>query len=72
MFASLLTTNAMLGITEEAFRWTTERLPRARYVASSKSCSIGACSRRESSTRTSPESSRRLAAMCGRACFTER
>ena len=33
VFASLLTTLAMLGISEEAFRWTTERLPRARYVA---------------------------------------
>ena len=33
VFASLLTTIAMLGITEEAFRWTTERLPRAQYVA---------------------------------------
>ena len=33
MFASLLTTLAMFGISEEAFRWTTERLPRARYVA---------------------------------------
>ena len=33
VFGSLLTTNAMLGITEEGFRWTEERLPRARYVA---------------------------------------
>ena len=33
VFASLLTTNAMLGITEEGFRWTEERLPRAQYLA---------------------------------------
>ena len=33
VFGSLLTTNAMLGITEEGFRWTEERLPRARYLA---------------------------------------
>ena len=31
-FGSLMTTMAMLGVTEEGFRWTTERLPRALYV----------------------------------------
>ena len=33
VFASMLTSIAMLGITEEAFRWATERLPRAQYLA---------------------------------------
>ena len=31
-FGSLIATNGMLGIPEEAFRWTTERLPRAEYA----------------------------------------
>ena len=33
VFASMLEFIAMLGITEEAFRWATERLPRAQYLA---------------------------------------
>ena len=33
VFASMLESLAMLGITEEAFRWATERLPRAQYLA---------------------------------------
>ena len=33
VFASLLMTNGMLGISEEAFRWAGERLPRAQYLA---------------------------------------
>ena len=31
--ASLLTSCAVLGITEEAFRWAEERIPRAQYLA---------------------------------------
>ena len=33
VFASLLMTNAMLGISEDAFRWAEERLPKAQYLA---------------------------------------
>ena len=33
VFSSLLLTCAMLGIGEEAFRWATERLPPAQYLA---------------------------------------
>ena len=33
VFASLLTSIAMLGITEDAFRWAMERLPQAQYLA---------------------------------------
>ena len=33
VFASLLESLAMLGISEEAFRWATERLPREQYLA---------------------------------------
>ena len=34
VFASTLMSIAMLGYTEEGFRWATERLPRAQYVVS--------------------------------------
>jgi nitrile hydratase subunit beta len=34
VFASTLMSIAVLGYTEEGFRWTTERLPRAQYVTS--------------------------------------
>jgi nitrile hydratase subunit beta len=33
VFASMLTAIAMLGITEDEFRWAMERLPRAQYLA---------------------------------------
>ena len=33
VFSSLLMTIAMLGISEDAFRWTMERLPPAQYLA---------------------------------------
>ena len=81
VFASLLTSIAMLGITEEAFRWARSVFPERSTSPATTSggsppssdwWSIRACSRRESSTRTSPESSRRFAATRGRARFAAR
>ena len=71
VFSSLLLACAMLGISEEAFRWARSAFPRRSISPattsggsepSSNCCSIEGCSLQDSSTRPSPESARRSAA----------